>query len=121
MSAILGNGSVTFGDSTVQNAAWLGQRASLHTGNGTFTIPTGVTAIKVTIVGGGGSGGSISTGYAAGGCGGGGGGATAIKFLTGLTPGLTISVTVGGAGGASSIASGTQTITTVTAGGGSSV
>jgi hypothetical protein len=82
------------------------------TGSGqTFTIPAGVTALKVTVVGGGGNGGSTSTNYG----GGGGGGGAGISYLTGLTPGNTISVTVGAAGGASSISSGTQTIATVTA------
>lgn len=91
-----------------------GLRSQVFTSNGTFTIPSGVTAIKMTIVGGGGAGG---TGTAGAGSGGGGGGA-AIKFLTGLTPGNTLTVTVGAAAGTSSVASGTQTITTVSATGG---
>lgn len=94
--------------------------------NGTFTIPAGVTAVKVTVVGGGGAGGgSTATNNG----GGGGSGAVAVKWLSSLTPGLTIAVTVGAGGvgvsaaggnnGASSIiASGTQAITTVTAFGG---
>ena len=100
----------------------------VFTSSGTFTIPTGKTVVKVTVVGaGGGSGGGGSTGAS----GGGGGGATAITYLTSLTPGNTITVTVGtggaggtsggagSAGGSSSISSGTQTISTVTANGGS--
>jgi|SRR5215471_913013 len=98
----------------------------IFTGNGTFTIPAGVTAVKVSVTGGGGGGGGSTAGTAGGG---GGGGATAIKWLTGLTPGNTIAVTVGGGGGSNSnatggsggnstIASGTQSITTVTGGGG---
>jgi hypothetical protein len=98
--------------------------------SGTFTIPSNVTSIKVTVVGGGGgSAGGSSTGTAFAG-GGGGGGGTAIKVLNGLTPNSTLSVTVGtggtagitgstgGNGGTSSIASGTQTIATVSATGG---
>ena len=97
-------------------------RGQLFTANGTFTIPQGVEAIKVTVVGGGGG--------AAGNGGTGGGGGSAISYLTGLTSGATISVTVGAggagannngngsAGGTSSIASGTQSITTVTCTGG---
>lgn len=91
--------------------------------NTAFTIPAGVTKLKVTVVGGGGGGTNNTSGR-----GGGGGGATAIKFLSGLTSGLTILVTVGaagtaggtngGTGGTSSVASGTQTITTITATGG---
>jgi len=100
---------------------YVGQKGQAFTANGTFTIPTGVTAIKLTVVGGGGAGGS----YAVDGCGnqyfgvGGGGGGAAIKFLTSLTSGNTLAVTIGGAAGTSSVASGTQTITTVSATGGS--
>lgn len=83
------------------------------TSSGTFTIPTGVTEVKFTVTGGGGDGEDANNGR------GGGAGATAIKWLTGLTPGNTITTTVGGAGGNSTITSGTQTITTVTGGGGS--
>jgi hypothetical protein len=101
------------------------------TTNGTFTIPSNITTVKVTVIGGGGGGGS---GYATGGsnAGGGGGGAggNLVKYLTGLTAGNTLTVTVGAAGafgnngnggngGTSSVASGTQTITTLTANGGS--
>lgn len=102
-----------------------GGRGQVFTANGTFTIPTGVTALKVTVLGGGG-GGPIGGSF------GGGGGATAIKWLTGLTSGNTLAVTIGAggagktstgsqvsgnAGGNSTVASGTQTITTITGGG----
>jgi len=101
-------------------------KQQIFTGNGTFTIPAGVTAVKSTVVGGGGAGCGSTTGTVGGG---GGGGGTAIKWLSGLTPGNTITVTVGSGGtgvsnaagnngGNSSISSGTQTITTVTGGGG---
>jgi hypothetical protein len=97
------------------------------TANGTFTIPAGVTAAKVTVVGAGGAGGGCSVGANNGG--GGGAGGMGIKWLSGLTPGNTLTVTVGtggagnsnatgNAGGASSVSSGTQTITTVSANGG---
>jgi hypothetical protein len=87
------------------------------TSNGTFTIPSGVTAVTVTVVGGGGGGNNTSSS-------GGGGGGAAIKLLTGLTPGNTLSVTVGGgggttgSGGTSSVSSGSQSITTISATGG---
>jgi hypothetical protein len=97
----------------------------VFTSSGTFTIPSGVTAVKVTVVGGGGGGGG---GAACGNPGGGGGGGAAlIKYLTGLTSGNTLAVTVGAAGaggvngttgGTSSVASGTQSITTLTCTGG---
>lgn len=101
----------------------------VFTSSGTFTIPSGVTVIKVTAVGGGGGGGGANTQNSAGG---GGGGGTAIKLLTGLTPGNTLTVSVGSAGaggsvsgsngstgGTSQVSSGTQTITTIQALGGS--
>lgn len=85
------------------------------TTSGTFTFPVGTTsstAFKFRITGGGGSGGTNSSNVSGGG--GGGAGATAIKTLTGVTAGNTVTVTVGAAGGSSSISSGTETITTVT-------
>jgi hypothetical protein len=109
---------------------------SIYVSGATFTIPTGKTVLKVQVVGGGGGcGGAANTDNF---MGGGGGGGLAIKYLTGLTPGNTLTVTVGnvgvggtgnlnaptngGTGGTSSVASGTQSITTVSAtGGGGSV
>ena len=98
-------------------SSYAGVASTQFTSSGTFTVPTGITKVKVTVVGGGGGGGSGSgsgAGYGCGGNGGGGGGA-AIKYLSGLTPGNTLTVTVGSAGGTSSVASGTQTITTISA------
>jgi hypothetical protein len=99
----------------------------VFTSSGTFTIPSGITSVKVTLVGAGGAGGGAT---ATNNGGGGGSGGAALKWLPGLTPSNTLTVTVGAggtgvsaaagnAGGASSISSGTQTITTVTANGGS--
>lgn len=96
--------------------------------SGTYTIPAGVTKLLVQVIGAGGGGGGYGT-Y--GGGSGGGGGATAIKLLTGVTPGNTLTVTIGAggagsagdaagsSGGTSSVSSGTQTITTISAPGGS--
>lgn len=109
-----------------------GTQGQVFSSNGTFTIPAGITAIKATVVGGGGGSGGCVTNACTGASGGnGGGGGTAIRWLTGLTPGGTLSVVVGGggtaggvgnsnggAGGNSSVASGTQTITTITGNGG---
>lgn len=107
-----------------------GPKQQIFTGSGTFTIPTGVTAVKATVIAAGGAGGGAQAAIGAAGTGGGAGGC-GIKWLSGLTPGNTITVTVGtggtgvangtgNAGTASSISSGTQTITTVStnAGGG---
>lgn len=106
----------------------LSEKSQVFLANGTFTIPADTlptTRFKFTIIAGGGSGGAGDASGAGGG--GGGGGNTAIKYLTGLTPGATILVTVGqggvGVGSAqngnpgtlSKIESGTQAITTVTA------
>jgi hypothetical protein len=82
----------------------------------TWTIPAGITKVRITVVAGGGAGGA---GNAANGGGGGGGGGTAIKTLTGLTPGNTLIYSVGAAASTSQVASGTETITTISATGGS--
>jgi len=69
----------------------------VFTATGTFTVPAGVTKVKVTVVGGGGAGGGYAqfagTNYTAS-CGGAAGGA-AIKIISGLTPGGSVAVTVG--------------------------
>jgi hypothetical protein len=62
---------------------------NVFTSSGTFTIPTGVTKVRVTVVGAGG--GAFNSSYP----GGGGGGGTSIKVISGLVPGNTVSVTVG--------------------------
>jgi len=124
---------LTSNGTTWTSAAALGVNAQVYTsGTGNFTIPAGVTKLKITVVGGGGgSAGSVSGNTG----GGGGGGGAAIKWLTGLTPGNTLSYSVGtggtagtsapgngGAGGNSTVATGTtgtpQTITTITGSGG---
>ena len=89
----------------------------LTSSNASYSIPA--TKIKVTVVGGGGNagGGSASANASAGG---GGGGGTAIKILSGLTIGNTLNITVGAAAGTSSVASGTQSISTVSATNGTS-
>ena len=101
------------------------------TGSNTFTIPAGTTSIKVTIVSaGGGGGGQLVDGGTNPPGGAGGAGRWAAQWFVGLTPGNTLTVTVGaagtggasstngGTGGTTSLASGTQTITTIQATGG---
>jgi len=67
----------------------------LFTASGTFTVPAGVTKIKVTLIGGGGKGSNASgSGLGAQGGLGGGGGATVVSWLT-VTPGNGIAVSVG--------------------------
>jgi hypothetical protein len=60
------------------------------TSSGTWTVPAGVTKCKVTVIGGGGA----VDNYFAGGSGGG----TAIKIVSGLTPGGTVAITIGAGG-----------------------
>jgi len=119
-SIVAGSGITVSGatGAVTVNASAGGINSQVFTSSGTFTIPSGVTKLKMTIVGGGGAG-STATAASGGyeGAGGGGGG-LAIKYLTGLTPGNTLTVTVGAAAGTSSVASGTQSITTVSATGG---
>jgi len=93
-----------------------------------YTIPAGITKIKVTVIGGGGGGAGTQSGCPGSNGGGGGGGGSSIVYLTGLTPGGTITYTVGtggtagaidangGSGGTSSI---TVSATTYSATGGS--
>jgi hypothetical protein len=122
------NGNVLTSNGTAWTSAaaaagYVGPNAQVFSSNGTFTIPSGITKVKVTVVGGGGGGGSATNDENRAG-GGGGGGATAIKWLTSLTSGGTLAVTIGGGGAASSsggtstVASGTQSITTLTSTGG---
>lgn len=66
-----------------------------------WVIPTGVTKAKVTVVGGGGgSGVAQAAGCPAsyGSSGGGGGGGAAIEIVSGLTPGNTVTVSIGAGG-----------------------
>jgi hypothetical protein len=111
--------------SSAPPTSYAGLRSQVFTSSGTFTIPSGITSCKVSLVGGGGAGGgySASGSQSTGGSGGGAGGA--VKWFSSLTSGNTLTVTVGaagaingGTGGTSSVASGTQTITTVSATGG---
>lgn len=127
-----GNVLTSNGTAWTSTAPSGGARGQTFTSNGTFTIPSGVTALKVTVVGGGGGTAGVTNSSANASSGGGGGG-NAVSYLTGLTPGNTLAVTIGAAGtnvstssestpgntgGTSSVASGTQVITTISATGG---
>ena len=121
MSVSGATGAVTI----TNTSTYGGLTGQLFTSTGTFTIPTGITRVKVTLVGGGASGGGDNGTAGSGG----GAGGSVISWLTGLTPGNTISVSAIGAGGSPStgngnsggtttVSSGTQTITTMSATGG---
>jgi hypothetical protein len=69
--------------------------AEAFTVSGSFTVPNGVTRLRLRIVGGGGAGASGGTG---GGGGGGGAGGSGEHWLTGMVPGTVIPVTVGASG-----------------------
>lgn len=69
-----------------------GGRGAIYTANGTFTVPLGISQVKVTVVGGGG-GFVISPNLRFGSNGGDGG--VAIKYVTGLVAGQNITITVG--------------------------
>lgn len=102
--ATVGDYSYTYNSTTdswegvLGGSSGSGTFAQLFTSSGTFTVPTGVTAVKVTVIGGGGGGGGTNQGCA----GGGGAGGVAIRWISALTPGSSIAVTIGsaGAGGA---------------------
>ena len=86
MPISINNTTLTFNDATTQTTAggpYSGQRGQVFASSGTFTIPTGVTAIKVTVCGGGGGGGASQQGGGAAGGGGGPGGA-GVQYFTGL-------------------------------------
>jgi hypothetical protein len=88
--------------------------SEIFTSPGTFTVPSGVTTVKVTTIAGGGNG--TSGGTAAGG-GGGGAAGLGIEWIRGLSGG-TIPVTVGGASGTSSAGPAGSPATTVSSTGG---
>ena len=98
ITATVANDSHTHTSATVPPGGIGGYQ--LFTTSGTFTVPTGVTSVYVTMCGGGGGGGG-GDGASWAGAGGGGGGSYVNKQLT-VTPGTgyTITIGAGGSGGA---------------------
>jgi hypothetical protein len=94
-----GNGSITISATGGGGGGGL-QNVLYFVGSTTFTVPAGVTKVKVTVIGGGGSGakefGNPQGGGYAGGAGGGGGGIA--QDIVNVSPGSGISITVGGGG-----------------------
>jgi len=94
------------------------QNISVATATGSFTIPAGVTSLYVlAVAGGGGGGGGYNSGtrnptIRTGGFGG--HGAEAISYLTGQTPGTTISYTIGAGGAGNNAGTGSTGGTTTT-------
>lgn len=92
----------------------LAQNTSVFTtGSGTYTAPADTEWVKVTVVGGGANGGAANNARATGG----GAGGVAIKWLS-MSAGQTLAYSVGGVATASTVSSGTLTITTISGGGG---
>ena len=97
-------------------------KVAFTSGSGTWTVPSGVSSVKVTLIGaGGGGGGSAKLGnnsYSEGG--GGGGGACTQYTISGLSSGTSISYSVGsgGAGGTGWVGSGSYTKATAGSAGG---
>ena len=109
--------SITNGTGSITIAGALAESTSAFTTGSaqTYTAPANTQWVKVTVVGPGGNGAASATGRATGGSGGG----VAIKWLA-MNAGQTLTYTVGTASGtASSVSSGTLTITTITANSGS--
>jgi hypothetical protein len=98
----LTSGGPGAGVSWTTASGYSGLNSQLFSSPGTFTVPPGITGIKVTVMGGGGGGSGANPNNAKDGTGGGAGGLN-IAYMSGVTPGGTISVTVGAAGSAGSV------------------
>lgn len=72
--------------------------SQIFTSSGTFTVPSGVTSVRVSMCGGGGAGGYNSGGSSGTWRGGGGAGGSVLEEPVAVTPGSTISITIGSGG-----------------------
>ncbi len=78
------------------------------TASGTFNVPTGVTAVWVTMIGGGGGGGGVNSIFGTNLFGGGGGGGECCeRLMVKVTSGGTVTVTIGAAGPGGTLGAGT--------------
>jgi len=75
---------------------FIGNRQSVFTANGTYTVPVGVTTLWLSGVAGGGGGGGGANGVSGGN--GGGAGQPTLKQSISVSPGDSLSVTIGGGG-----------------------
>jgi hypothetical protein len=101
-------GGSVIGTAVNLNNLFIGNRKAIFTSNGTYTVPSGVTQIWVSGCAGGGGGGGAASGITGGN--GGSAGQSVIRTPFSVSPGDSLSITVGagGAAGASSSASGTN-------------
>lgn len=112
----IGAPGVTFPDATVQSSATTGVPIlRVYTSSSTWTKPTGLKAIKVTVVGGGGNGGT-NPGSGSASTGGAGGGAAIRLYPAPSLPGPQ-PYTVGGAAATSSFGAAPITVISATGGG----
>lgn len=101
----IGSGTTYLSNNGLGATSWLAltspSRQTFQTsGSFTYTLPTGVKFIKITVVGAGGGGGGAATAAASSGAaGGGGGGGAGIKWISSPNASYTLSVGAGGAGG----------------------
>jgi hypothetical protein len=101
---------VVVGSATASNQAvnlsqlFFGNRKAIYISNGTYTVPAGVTQIWVSGVGGGGGGGGgnqLASGGSQGAGGGGGyAGSSTLKTPLSVTPGQSLTITIGAGGAA---------------------
>ena len=114
------NGSATLSWATASGGGALAKQTDVFTTGtaATYTAPANTQWVKITVVGAGANGAGTTVSRATGG----GAGGVAYKWFA-MTAGQTLTYSVGAAGasgGASSVSSGTATITTITANGGGS-
>lgn len=91
---------IRFNDGSTQTTAVVNSGPKLQTffSSGTFTVPAGITSLIVSVYAGGGGGCGNAAGQ-------GGYGGQMVAYLSGLTPGAAITVTVGSGGNGSSTGS----------------
>jgi len=91
MASSLNGTGVTFNDATQQQSARTGPGIQVFTASGTFTVPAGITSVRVKVYGGGGGGRYAGTQYFPGRGG-------YIEAIVPVTLGGTVAVTVGAGG-----------------------
>ena len=73
-------------------------KSTLISATGSWTVPAGVTKVSITAVGGGGGGGGGASGGANAAGGGGSGGFTVVEEDVNVTPGASLTITIGAKG-----------------------